>query len=100
MTQFFEQARNISLPVLASRLGLRLSKDHRSAAPCPVCGHSVRSRTKKDHRPPLGFRTDGRGWECQHCHVRGDGIDLTAYCIGGSRYRELSDRDKAEVRDW
>ena len=96
----FEQMRNISVAILARQLGLQLSNDNRCAGPCPICGAQVRSKSKRDSRLPIGFRADGYGWECQHCHDKGDGIDLAALVIGGSRYRELSQPQRAYVREW
>ena len=97
---FYDQARTVHVTTIASHLGLKLSQDKRSATPCPCCGHIVRSASKHDKRPPIGFRCDGLGWECQHCHQKGDGIDLASYVLQGSKHSLLSRDQQTDVRSW
>lgn len=100
LQDFFAQVRGIHVAHIARQLGLTLSRHENAAGPCPVCGFTVRSQNRKDHRLPLGFRTDGQGWECQHCHEKGDGIELVALTLGNARFRQLPSQNQADVFDW
>lgn len=97
---FFAQARNIHIVHIARYLGLQINRNEKCAGPCPACDNFIRSQKRKDHRLPLGFRADGLGWECQHCHEKGDGIELVSLVLSQARFRQLSNHAQSEVRQW
>ncbi len=60
----------------------------RRVGPCPACNATRRGRA--DPRPPIGLRPDQRGWRCHACGAQGDGLDLAAWVVRGSRLRDLN----------
>ncbi len=66
-------------------VGLHVGR--RGVGPCPACKASRRGSV--DRRLPIGLRPDQRGWRCHACGAQGDGLDLAAWVVRGSRLREL-----------
>lgn len=81
----------------AETLGLTVRG--RTASPCPKCGTAQRG--SEDRRGPLGFTGSGEGWTChaKGCDASGDLADLLAYRVAGTRLRDLSEDDRARVRE-
>jgi hypothetical protein len=67
-------------------------------APCPACGACTRHTKSNDQRGAVGSRPDGQGWKCFQCEASGDAVDLIAYAVGGTRFRNLNTSHKVEVR--
>ncbi len=67
-------------------VGLQVGR--RGVGPCPACNATRRGRA--DPRPPIGLRPDQRGWRCHACGAQGDGLDLAAWVVRGSRLRDLN----------
>lgn len=76
--------------------GLRTTRGA-GLGPCPAC--KAEQRGGDDRRGPLGARTDGLGWRCFRCDASGDVPDLLALAWYGGRFRELSQDQRAQLRD-
>ena len=53
-----------------------------SVSPCPAC--TARHRQAGDPRGPIGLTTDGLGFVCHRCKVKGDAVTLAALVEGGT----------------
>ena len=94
---WIHDAERIAVVEVARRLNLKLMKSN-SIGPCPNC--AAVERGSKDKRGTIGIRTDNKGWQCHRCGAKGSGIDLVSYCLGGSKFAELTPDMKTKVRVW
>lgn len=94
--------RGVAVPDVAAALGYEVKRRGAALAfgPCPACNAERRHTKSGDRRGAIGIRTDGRGWRCFQCDTSGDALDLVALTRGGARLGDLSDVNKADVREW
>ena len=94
---WLQQAEKIAVSEVAQRLGLKSFRGN-SWGPCPNCNSVERGST--DKRGALGINSDNVGWACHRCKVKGSGIDLVSFCLGGSKFSQLTNANKDKVRVW
>lgn len=83
---------------VAGALGLPVA---RRSCLCPACGAEKRSsRNRWDHRGPVGFTPDGRGWRCHRCDAGGSALDLAAWKLTGRAWRAGDREADAVLRGW
>lgn len=81
----FTEARRLGARHVATLAGLRFND--RRAGPCPACYASASS--KRDARPPLMFRAEGR-FRCVACGADGSGLDFALLVVGRNAYDPAS----------
>lgn len=96
MSGWLEAVRPVSVEAVATELGLAVRR--RALGPCPACG--AERRGGGDTRGPCGLTRDGHGFRCFRCDAAGDAADLVALRLTGSRLREATAEQRAEVRAW
>ena len=67
---------------------------------CPACNAERRHTKSGDKRLAADVTRNGRGWHCYQCEATGDALDVVAYRLRGSRFRELGDAARDDVRSW
>jgi len=87
-------ARSLGLAVTPPRNGTG------GALHCPACHATTRHTKSSDRRLACDVTRNGRGWHCYQCDARGDALDAVAYRLRGSRFRELGDAARDDVRAW
>ena len=95
---WIDAARRADVPAVAEALGLSLDRNRRALRPCPGCG--AEQRGSQDKRGPMGMTLDRRGWRCFRCDAAGDALDLVAVRFHGSKLRDLTAEQRADVRAW
>lgn len=92
---WIQDAKTASVLSVGEAFGLS-QKVGRSLSPCPICGSEARGSS--DKRGPIGTNTEGTAWKCHQCHVKGDTVDLAAYCVGQKPLRDLDKGTVASIR--
>tara|TARA_R110002020_G_scaffold430022_3_gene639702 strand:+ start:451 stop:1449 length:999 start_codon:yes stop_codon:yes gene_type:complete len=92
-----QQAEKIAVSEIAQRLGLKSLRSN-SWGPCPNC--NAVERGSNDKRGTIGLNTDNVGWACHRCKVKGSGIDLVSFHLGGSKFKQLDQLNKKKVQVW
>lgn len=93
--------RRAGLLELAADLGLaEAHAGRRPSFSCPACGSEKRHTRTHDKRGACGLTTGGEGWRCFQCDAGGDAVDLIAYSLAGSRFRQLATPDRRRVFEW
>ena len=104
LPEWIERMRDRSVLELATELGFETAPPRGASGGsvygCPACNADRRHTKSRDKRGAVGLERDGRGWRCFQCDASGDALHFVAYALRGSRYTELGDSAKAEVRDW
>ncbi len=67
---------------------------------CPACNAERRHTKSGDKRLACDATPNGRGWRCYQCEATDNALDVVAYRLRRSRYRELGDAARDEVRAW
>jgi hypothetical protein len=92
---YLDELQGLDSEAIAEELGFEV---RRHTFACPAC--RAAKRGSSDSRGPVGTRRDGRGWHCHRCKATGDAIDLVAFDLCGSPFRDLRPDERAEVRAW
>jgi hypothetical protein len=100
MAEWLERMREVQVTAVATALGVESTTRGKWTAPCPSCNAAKRHTKSRDRRGAIGIRRDGAGWRCFQCDEAGDALDFTAWHVGGSRFRDLPEHRKLEVREW
>lgn len=91
----------MSITDIAAELGMDVRQSGNSPPSifgCPACGASTRHSKARDRRGAVGIRGANNGWRCFQCDASGDGVDLVAFELCDSKYKDLRDDQKAVVR--
>lgn len=67
---------------------------------CPACNAERRHTKSGDKRLACDVTRNGLGWHCYQCNASGNALDVVAYRLRGSRFRELGDAARDDVRAW
>src|SRR5262245_45233844 len=94
--RYVDRMRDADVLTVASELGIEIIEGRGTTSPgsfpCPACGSETRHRERT--RGACGVRPDGKGWHCFECDTSGDALDLVAWVLRGSRFRELDDEGR------
>lgn len=104
MPEWIERMRERGVLEVAAELGFETSAPRGASGGsvygCPACNADRRHTKSKDKRGAIGVEREGGGWRCFQCDASGDALHFVAFALRGSRFAELGDSAKAEVRDW
>lgn len=84
---------------VARQLGIRDGRGGKGLE-CCLCNAVTRHTKSRDKRAAVGVNESKGLWHCFQCEVGGDGMDLVAAHLGGSRYGDSDESDKAAAREW
>jgi len=92
----FSIVNRVSIQDISEILSYKIGRS--CVSPCPACGSEKRS--KSDKRPPVGISSNGLGWSCFQCNMRGNSVEFISYALLQKSYSETSTFEKQTFHNW